>query len=60
MNPLLKTGVAWIEDAYRLLGHTLGVRFLTGPRATLAVDVNMGEKACRDMPWEQYANGWNF
>jgi hypothetical protein len=41
MNTLFETSVASIEDAYEDLGHTLGWRFLTAPKATLAADVNM-------------------
>ena len=41
MSTLFETSVASIEDAYRRLGHTLGWRFLTGPKATLAADVDM-------------------
>jgi len=34
--------VADIESAYRSLGHTLGWRFLTGPKATLSSGVDIG------------------
>jgi hypothetical protein len=34
--------VADIDSAYRSLGHTLGWRFLTGPKVTLSSDVDIG------------------
>jgi hypothetical protein len=41
MSTLFETSVSSIDEAYRHLGHTLGWRFLTGPKATLAADVDM-------------------
>jgi hypothetical protein len=42
VNSPFKGSIASIEMAYSQLGHTLGWRFLTGPKSTLSSDVDIG------------------